>query len=138
MAGFSVTGGCHCGAVRYRVTAAADEVCHCHCSICRRVHGAVFASFAIVPPASFVVTEGADRLTRYDSTPGVQRFFCARCGAQIYGDVEKLPDIRFYSIGTLDGGVHPGHAPGKERHIYVESKMPWWLIADGLPQFAEW
>ena len=134
MAEFSVTGGCHCGAVRYRVTAPADEVCHCHCSICRRVHGAAFASFAIVPPARFVVTEGADRLTCYDSTPGVRRYFCARCGAQIYGDVDKLPDIRFYTIGTLDGGVHPGHAPGRERHIYVSSKIPWWQIGDGLQQ----
>jgi hypothetical protein len=137
MAAFSITGGCHCGAVRYRVTAPADEVCHCHCSICRRIHGAAFASFAVVPPASFAITEGADHLTRYDSTPGVQRYFCARCGAQIYGDVDKLPDIRFYTIGTLDGGAHPGHAAGQERHIYVESKIPWWPIEDGLPQHVE-
>jgi hypothetical protein len=137
MAEFSAAGGCHCGAVRYRVTAPANEVSHCHCSICRRVHGAAFASFAVVPPASFTITQGADRLTRYDSTPGVQRYFCARCGAQIYGDVDKLPDIRFYTIGTLDGGAHPGHAPANERHIYVGSKMPWWHIADDLPQDVE-
>jgi len=138
MAAFSVTGGCHCGAVRYRVTAPADEVCHCHCSICRRLHGAAFASFAIVAPADFVITQGAERLTRYDSTPGVRRYFCARCGGQIYSDVDKLPDIRFYTIGTLDGGANPGHAPGKERHIYVESKIPWWPITDDLPQAQEW
>jgi hypothetical protein len=91
-----------------------------------------------VPPATFIITQGADRLTRYDSTPGVQRYFCGRCGAQIYGDVEKLPDIRFYTIGTLDGGIHPGHAPEKERHIYAGSKMPWWQITDDLPQVEEW
>ena len=137
MVEFSVTGGCHCGAVRYRVTARADEVCHCHCSICRRVHGAAFASFAIVAPGSFAITHGAEQLSRYDSTPGVQRYFCSRCGAQIYSDVGKLPDIRFYTIGTLDGGVHPGHAPGQERHIYVGSKIPWWHIADDLRQDEE-
>ena len=37
MAGFSVTGGCHCGAVRYEVTAPADEVCHCHCNISKAI-----------------------------------------------------------------------------------------------------
>ena len=138
MTGFSVTGGCHCGAVRYRVAAPASEVCHCHCSICRRLHGAAFVSFALVPPDSFVVTQGADQLSRYDSSPGAQRYFCARCGAQIYSDVETLPDIRFYTVGTLDGGVHPGHAPEKERHIYVGSKMPWWHIQDDLPQHQAW
>jgi hypothetical protein len=137
MGDFSVTGGCHCGAVRYRVTAPADEVCHCHCSICRRVHGAAFASFAIVPPGNFIITDGVERLTRYDSTPGVQRYFCSRCGAQVYGDVDKLPDMRFYTVGTLDGGIHPGHSPEKERHIYVGSKMPWWQITNDLPQDDE-
>ena len=88
----------------------AHEVCHCHCSICRRVHGAAFASFAIVPPNTFVITHGVERLTRYDSTPGVQRCFCSRGGAQIYGDVDKLPDIRFYAIGRLDGGTHRGRS----------------------------
>jgi hypothetical protein len=134
MSAFSVTGGCHCGAVRYRVTAPAGEVCHYHCSICRRVHGAAFASFAIVAPGDFTITRGVEQLSRYDSTPGVQRYFCTHCGAQIYGDVDSLPDIRFYTIGTLDGGAHPGHRPENERHIYVGSKMPWWHIADGLPQ----
>ena len=137
MAAFSVTGGCHCGAVRYRVTAPADEVCHCHCSICRRVHGAAFASFAIIPPNTFVITHGAERLNRYDSTPGVQRYFCPRCGAQVYGDVDSLPDIRFYTVGTLDGAAHPSRAPEKERHIFVGSKMPWCHIADDLPQHDE-
>ena len=137
MPAFAVPGGCHCGTVRYRVTAPADEVCHCHCSICRRVHGAAFASFAIVPPGNVIITDGAEQLARYDSTPGVQRCFCPRCGAQICGDVDKLPDIRFHTIGTLDGGAHPGHAPGRERRIYVGSKMSWWQIADGLPQDEE-
>ncbi len=133
----SLTGGCHCGAVRYRVDAPAQETYHCHCSICRQIHGALFASFAIVAPGDFVITDGADGLTRYDSTPGVQRYFCRRCGGQIYSDVDKLPDIRFYTVGTLDGGAHPGHAAGQERHIFVDSKVPWWRIADGLPQSAE-
>ncbi len=137
MTDFSVTGGCHCGPVRYRVTAPADEACHCHCSICRHIHGVAFASFAILPPGTFIITHGAEQLSCYDGTPGVQRRFCSRCGGQVYGDVDKLPDIRFYTIGTLDGGAHPGHTTGKERHIYVDSKMPWWHITDDLPQVEE-
>jgi hypothetical protein len=136
-AGFALTGGCQCGAVRYRVTAPAREVYHCHCGICRRIHGAVFASFAIVARDRFVIECGEEVLRRYDSSSGAYRCFCMRCGSQIYSDVQKWTDIRFYAVGTLDGGAHPGHAPANERHIYVGSKLPWWHIADDLEQVDE-
>jgi len=89
------------------------------------------------PAAGVRHRAGADRLTRYDSSPGCRRYFCARCGAHLYSDVDSLPEVRFYTIGTLDGGVHPGHAREKERHIHVGSKMPWWHITDDLRQDDE-
>lgn len=134
---FALAGGCQCGAVRYRVAAPAREVYHCHCTMCRRLHGAVFASFAIVARDKFFIERGEDMLTRYDSSSGAYRCFCTRCGSQIYSDVRKWPDIRFYTVGTLDDGAHPGHAAANERHIYVASKVPWWHITDDLPQIAE-
>jgi hypothetical protein len=133
----ALTGGCQCGAVRYRVEGPAREVSHCHCTICRRLHGAMFASFAIVPPQNFAIVAGAEFLTRYDSSPGGHRYFCRSCGSQICSDVDVLPDDLFVTIGTLDGGAHPGHPPEREQHIFVDSKVPWRPIADGLPQFEE-
>ena len=136
-ASFALTGGCQCGAVRYRVTAAAQELYHCHCSMCRRLHGTVFASFAIVPRSHFIIEKGADDLRRFDSSAESCRCFCVRCGSQVYSDVHKWPDLRFYTVGTLDAGAHPGNAPASERHIYVGSKLPWWHITDDLPQVEE-
>jgi hypothetical protein len=137
MAEQALTGGCQCGTVRYRVEGPAREVSHCHCTICRRLHGAMFASFAIFLPRDFAIVQGAEFLTHYDSSPGAHRYFCGRCGSQIYSDVDVLPDDLFVTIGTLDDGAHPGHAPGREQHIFVGSKVPWWPITDGLPQFEE-
>lgn len=97
----------------------------------------MFASFAMLPPGDFVLLQGGDIITCYKSSPECGRFFCSRCGSQIYSDVDELPNIRFVTIGTLDGGAHPGHASGTEHHIYVGSKVPWWRIADGLPQHEE-
>lgn len=133
----SLFGGCLCGAVRYHIEGAAQEVYHCHCSMCRRTHGALFASFAVVRKDQFIIDMGAETLSCYESSPGVFRFFCARCGCQIHGELERRPDARFYAIGTLDGGSHPGHAPRHERHVFVGSKVPWWPITDGLPQSEE-
>jgi hypothetical protein len=97
----------------------------------------VFASFAIVPRSHFIIEKGADDLRRFDSSAESCRCFCVRCGSQVYSDVHKWPDLRFYTIGTLDGGAHPGNAPASERHIYVGSKIPWWHITDDLPQVEE-
>jgi hypothetical protein len=137
MSEFKLGGGCQCGAVRYELRGPAHEVNHCHCSICRRLHGAMFASFAMLPPGDFVLLHGEEAINCYTSSPTGRRFFCSRCGSQIYSDVDELPNIRFVTIGTLDAGAHPGHAPGTEHHIYVGSKVPWWKITDGLPQYEE-
>ena len=137
MSEFRLSGGCQCGAVRYELRGPAQEVNHCHCSICRRLHGAMFASFAMLRPGDFVLLKGADVITRYQSSPGCGRFFCSRCGSQIYSDVDQLPKIRFVAVGTLDEGAHPGHPAGTEHHVYVGSKVPWWKITDGLPQYEE-
>src|SRR5262245_43334077 len=94
----------------------------------------MFASFVLLTRGDFVLLQGQKALTCYQSSPGCGRFFCSRCGSQIYSDVDVLPEIRFVTVGTLDAGAHPGHAPGNESHVYVGSKVPWWKITDGLPQ----
>src|SRR5207249_4523371 len=53
-----VTGGCFCGAIRYRVNDAPRDVAHCHCGICRRTTGAPFVTWATFPAAAFVFTAG--------------------------------------------------------------------------------
>ena len=138
MSDANLTGGCLCHAVRYRVEGPALEVCHCHCQMCRKIHGALFASFAVVKADRFRITEGEEKLTCYGSSPGVRRYFCATCGGQVYSELEQTPTVVFFTVGSLDQGVHPGHEPGKEQHIFVGSKIPWHEIRDDLPPFEEW
>ena len=56
-----LTGGCQCGAVRYRLDAAPRGSNICHCRMCQKAGGAPFMAFAGVPPTNFVVTRGAHR-----------------------------------------------------------------------------
>jgi len=53
-------GGCQCGAVRYKVAAEASSTNHCHCTMCRKTHGAMFATFAIIDRSKFSITKGED------------------------------------------------------------------------------
>lgn len=132
----TLTGGCQCGKVRYEVREAATDLYHCHCSMCRKVHGASFATYAVAPKDSVIITRGAESLSRFDSSHGVSRYFCRACGCQIYIDVAASPESRWYTPGTVDGGHHPG-AADRERHIYVDSKLPWLTLDNELPQVDE-
>jgi hypothetical protein len=127
-----ITGRCECGAVRYRVEGEITDFSHCHCSQCRRLHGAAFASFAGVSRAAFSYDCGESELKCYASSRTHGRVFCGRCGSNILVELGAEPESLYLAMGTLDGA--PSLPPGY--HIYVDSKAPWHAITDDLPQYA--
>jgi hypothetical protein len=131
-----VTGHCQCGAVAFRVEAPPHDIYHCHCSMCRRCHGTMFATYALAPKDKVTVTKGADNLTTFVSSPGVYRQFCKTCGCQMFIDVDESPNLRWYMPGVIDG--HPGHTEAQMKHIYVESKVDWYELADDLPKLTRY
>ena len=75
------TGGCHCGAVRFEVTAALDPVISCNCSICQK--RGLLLIFA--PPDRFKLLSGADRLADYQFNKRViHHLFCPDCGVEAF------------------------------------------------------
>jgi len=95
-------GGCHCGAVRFRVTLRSNRVVECNCSICRMkglLHG-------FVPPEDFELLRGADRMTSYTFNTGVARHtFCATCGVQPFYRPRSHPDMVDVNPRCFDGGL---------------------------------
>ncbi len=135
MAGFTpLTGGCLCGAVRFEVRVPADDVYHCHCSICRKLQGALMPTYVVVPRAAFIVTQGADNVTRYDSSERIHRFFCSTCGARVYEHSTEQPDDIWYAAGSLDDGADPRTEDANFRHIFWESRNGWYEPKDTLPK----
>ncbi len=126
-------GGCLCGGVRYEIRGEPGWITHCHCSICRKAHGAAFRTRIAVPSESFRFALGEDLLSRYESSSGVVRTFCRVCGSPIInippGEASELG----VALGTLDDD--PSGRP--TCHVYVGSKAPWYEITDALPQFDE-
>ena len=127
-----IRGSCLCGDVRLEINGALKGASHCHCSMCRKAHGAAFGTYAAARAAEFRFVSGDDRITRYRSSAGIVRTFCARCGSTLQWLRESRPDVVDVALGVLDDdpGVRPAH------HIYVGSKAPWYDITDGLPQHA--
>lgn len=93
-------GGCHCGRVRFRVTAALDDVSECNCSMCTKkgfLH-------LIVAPSAFELLSGKDDLTTYQFNTGVARHtFCRHCGIHAFYVPRSDPDKIDVNARCLDG-----------------------------------
>jgi hypothetical protein len=126
-------GSCLCGGVRYEVSGPLSYPLNCHCSMCRKAHGAAFRSRARVKADDFRWTQGAELVAYYESSPGNHRGFCRVCGSPLLSRFDNDPRSYGLPLGALDDD--PGIKPGF--HVFVASKAPWYDITDELPQFAE-
>jgi hypothetical protein len=129
-----ITGKCECGSVQYVVSGELEEFCHCHCSVCRRLHGAAFATWGGVSRDKFSYISGADNLKAYAFSDRADSLFCESCGSRILVDFKPEPDMLYITLGTVDGDVD--RPPGF--HQFVGSKAPWYDITDDLPQHDGW
>jgi hypothetical protein len=123
------SGGCLCGAVRYRVTGPLRGVVNCHCGRCRRTHGHVGA-YTEAASSDLVLLE--DRGLAWYVADGRERGFCRECGASLFWRRHHGASTSI-AAGTLD-------EPTGLRtiaHIYVDSKGDYYEIADRLPRYRE-
>ncbi|WP_159593692.1 GFA family protein [Chelativorans xinjiangense] len=93
------TGGCQCGAVRFRVEGAVGEGSICHCRMCQKAFGGFYAPLVSVSHAKLQWTRGEP--SRFQSSNHVKRGFCARCGTPL---TFEAPDGPALAIGAFD---HP-------------------------------
>ena len=125
-------GSCLCGAVKYCVSGELKAVTHCHCSQCRKSHGAAFATYGSAPASALSIVTGAETLKGYSSSEGVLRQFCSNCGSSLFWSDSKSSFSRWISIalGTLDTPF----TVRKQKHSCVGSKASWYEIADSHPR----
>lgn len=96
-------GGCHCGAVRFEVDAAAViEALDCNCSICRMTG----FLHLIVPASRFRLQRGADALVAYTFNTGTAKhLFCRHCGIKSFYVPRSHPDGYSVNVRCLDAGT---------------------------------
>jgi hypothetical protein len=124
-------GHCECGRVRFEFEGEIQDFSHCHCSQCRRLHGAAFATFAGVSRENFRYLSGETELKVYASSDHNDRVFCGHCGSNILVDARDEPEVHYLSMSTIAG--EPALPRGY--HAYVGSKASWYDINDELEQF---
>lgn len=124
-----ITGSCLCGVVSWQVDGALDNMTHCHCSMCRKAHGAPFATYADTAHENFRWISGVSTVGHYAASPGLKRAFCSDCGSVVPWSADK--ESISIPVGCLneDPGIRP------VAHIFATSKAPWHSIGDHLPKF---
>lgn len=125
-------GGCLCGAIRFRLTAAPLLAYACHCHDCQTRSGAAFSLTLVVGSAALEI-EGQPEVRRRVSSSGreVDGYWCAQCRVQLLGRAPVAPDYSSVRAGTLDDAswVVP------ISQAFVESAIPWAVIP-GVRQLA--
>ncbi len=128
-----ITGGCHCGAIRYQVDGEALNHGLCHCTDCRRHAGAPMVGWTMYPEGAVKVLQGAPKV--YTSSENGRRHFCPDCGTGLfYTNAVVLPGIIDIQSGTYDD---PGLVPARA-HVQVAERIGWMATAHELPTFERY
>ena len=112
------SGGCQCGAVRFRVHGTPAKIELCHCRMCQKAMGGPFMAYASVGLGQLEWTRGEPAYWR--SSAIARRAFCATCGTPL-GWVEDERGDFDLTLGCFDNA--PAQTP--TAHVGVESRLPW-------------
>ena len=116
---------CLCGAVHFEAKGEPKWVRWCHCESCRRHSGGPTNVFASFPNDAVTITKGS--IAKYNSSPGVERGFCARCGSTLTCASVRLPTETHYYVGAFDRAAEL--KPTGE--FFAGERLPWLHLDDG-------
>ena len=126
----TIQGQCLCGGVKFEADLPAKWCAHCHCTFCRRAHGAPFVTWAGFAEERVRMLAGEDLLVNFKATPQATRSFCRACGGQIFFQGDRWP-----------GEIHIARALLEETadlrptaHSYFSDKASWMEVPDSLPK----
>ena len=123
--GQALSGGCQCGAIRFRIEGELGEASICHCRMCQKAMGGPFGAFVSTGKAKLVWTRG-DR-KRFQSSNQVHRGFCGDCGTPLtfeFGD--RLLGLAISAFDEPDAIAPTEQLSPESRVAYVErlSSLP--------------
>ena len=123
------TGGCLCGKIRFEMSEEPIWAGFCHCSSCRKSTRAVAVMHVGVSEGALTFTKGKPKV--YESSPGVRRGFCGKCGTPLMYDGDRFPDYIQLYIGTFDepSQILP------QAHVHFGERVAWYDVRDDLPRF---
>lgn len=114
-------GTCACGNVHIALDGEPHIVFNCHCSICRKMNGSAFTTYAVFDNTALQVTEGAGEIHAAKAGAHGLKHFCRNCGTPLYGLHKLATGICLVPLGVID----TGGALVPMANAFCGSKLPW-------------
>ncbi len=125
-----IKGSCLCGFIEYEVEEIPGSIYNCHCSQCRKSHGAAFATQVFAKGETLRFVKGEGYLKEYRQFPGQGgiRAFCAHCGSRL---MNYFPDKNIYLSVALSS-INSDFDGTPVAHAFVGSKASWHQPSDDI------
>lgn len=124
-------GSCFCQAVRFHLVLPSKWCAHCHCSMCRKIHGAGYVTWVGFEADHFKLDSGEEQLAWFESSPGASRGFCRQCGSSMFFKSERWEGEIHVALGCMDDPID--RKP--QAHAFHDSHVAWMPIDDALQIF---
>lgn len=128
-----ITGGCLCGAVRYKISELPKSSANCHCRTCQKASGSAYL------PILFVATDALTVIGNYQEYPTqaasgntLYRAFCPICSSALFGRNSGITAIRPVVVATLDD---PSWFKPK-LDMWIADAQPWDIMDPDIPKFT--
>lgn len=125
-------GACLCEDLRFSAELPSKWVAHCHCSMCRRAHGAAFVTWVGMDESRVSIDDPQGRLRWHRSSPGAERGFCSRCGSTLFFRSGRWAGELHVALANFQDPVD--RAP--QSHAFWDTHVDWAKLdpGDGLPR----
>ena len=128
-------GSCLCGSIQFEADQFQPRSGHCHCTMCRKFHGAAYSTYGEVKREHFRWTSGENLLKKFVAENETVRQFCNNCGSSLTFRSPGHDDAPIeISLACFDGPV----PVQPDAHIYIANAANWALPLDDLPQYEGW
>lgn len=125
-----VNGSCLCGAIKFRADLPSKWCAHCHCSLCRKAHGAGYVTWVGFAATQVSIINEDQKLVWYESSPGAQRGFCQQCGSTLFFRSERWAGELHIVLANIDDDID--RQP--QANVYFDNHVNWMPIDNSLKQ----
>ncbi|WPC05457.1 GFA family protein [Pseudomonas benzenivorans] len=124
-------GSCHCGAVRWEFFLPIKTVVKCHCSNCRKLQGSDYSTWVVVPGEQYSITQGSEKITKYQANEKSSKNFCSNCGTAVFlSNGKHFPGNVVLALGALESY---SEELSPKIQVYTSNKAEWVRLHDDEP-----
>jgi hypothetical protein len=125
-----VDGACLCGGVGFTASLPSKWCAHCHCSMCRKTHGAGYVTWVGFEQKQVKFLRGEEQLAWHESSPGAERGFCQKCGSSLFFRSQRWDGELHIALACINGKID--RQP--QANVFFDNHVDWMPIDTTLKE----